>query len=229
MFSAIKSYFSFMVSIDMLAVNPADKKIKLPKVQNRHEEGITDEELKKFFAVVKNTTLGLRNRAIVNLMLYNGLRRAEVCNLRAGDIRRTEAGLVVEIRGKGGKTRIRPLHNECYIYITAYLKTCRRTRPPVNEFLFLNKMGNPISGENIFQMTKSYSKKAGLKRNLHPHLFRAKFASMAIEAGAKLTSVQEDMGHSSVTTTGRYDKARTMYLRSGVHNINPLGQKKRKK
>ncbi|MBW2079097.1 MAG: tyrosine-type recombinase/integrase, partial [Deltaproteobacteria bacterium] len=186
-FSTLRNYMSFLVSIDEMPKNPVET-IKLPKVHRRMKDEITDNELIKFLSKIGNSWMGLRDRAVVYLMLYNGLRRGEICKLQIKDVFKTQDGIVIEVLGKGNKPRTRPIHPECLKAIEKYLKSIGRAKSPMGEPIFVTRTGRPMKENDVYNIVKKYSLKAGLK-GIHPHGFRAKFTSRALESGASLTSV----------------------------------------
>jgi len=152
-------------------------------------------------------------------MLYNGLRRSEVVSLNIGSIFPNENGeLLLKVIGKGGKERIRPLYKDTKIILYKYLKMENRLDAKENEPLIVC-CGKRISDSAVYKIVKRTCKKLG-REDIHPHSFRAKFASMALESGAPITSVQEDMGHSSIETTAIYDKSKKSFERLSVIRIN---------
>jgi len=213
MVSSLKSYMKFLMFMDMVIKNPFEG-MKLPRINKKEEEGITDAEIKrirKFFRTNKE-------KAIIYLMLYNGLRRSEICDLNYGDIKND----TIEIRGKGDKTRVRPLHKLCISAIVGYLMDENRTKGKSDEHIFRRKDGKRLDPERIYSTVKTLCRRAKIKRRLHPHQFRAKFASLALESGVPITTVQEDLGHSSIETTAIYDHSKRMLERSSVHKIEEI-------
>jgi len=219
---SIKSYFKFMYDMELIENDPFNRmRLKLPRINREGKKWLTNKDVKKILKKIPSNEMGLRDRAIILLMLYNGLRRGEVANLTMGDIQRNDKMAVVVIHGKGDKTRIRPLHEEPRKAILKYLKTTNRSKRPKKEKLFVTVFGDDFTRNNIYRMVKKYGKNARVSF-VHPHMFRAKFASMALEAGVEITSLQEDMGHSSIETTAMYDASKRSLSRSSVHRIGTL-------
>lgn len=221
---AVRSYLKFLVSMEILAKNPMDG-IRLPRISSVPEQGLTNEEISSMVESFskrnknKNTKLDC---AVFYLMLYNGLRRSEICGINYGDIRKDNGVFVIEIRGKGGKTRVRPIHAACLKAIIEYLKHDNRQIGRPEDPVFIDKYGKRIEPHHIYSCISRVARKAKLKRRIHPHMLRAKFASMALESGQPITSVQADMGHSSIETTAIYDKAKHNLERSAVLRIKEI-------
>lgn len=233
MISSMKSYCKFLIFSDVISKNPFEG-MKLPKIHHREEDEITDDEVKKIIKKIKKPI----EKAVIYLMLYNGLRRSEVCGLNYGDIdqrkvkQKNGKDVVVSsvrIRGKGDKIRIRPLHPLCMEAIIKYLSSEDRTKGKEDEPIFSIKTSKKtkrksrrIYPEAIYRIVKSITKRARIKKNIHPHMFRAKFASLAIESGVPITTVQADLGHSSIETTAIYDHSKRSLERSSVYNIKEI-------
>jgi site-specific recombinase XerD len=211
---AIKSYFKFLINMDVIQKNPMDV-VRLPKTIGAPRSGLSDE-------LRKNQKKAKIDKAVFCLMLYNGLRRSEVCGINYGDIKKVNGVYVIEIRGKGGKTRIRPIHPTCGKAIIDYLKQDNRQNGEAQKPIFITSDGKRLESHHVYTIIKRISKLAGIKRNVHPHMLRAKFASMALESGQPITSVQADMGHSSIETTAIYDKAKHDLERSAILGIKEI-------
>lgn len=227
MVSSVRSYMKFLVFMDVIPKNPLEG-MKLPRVRHAEEDGMTDGEVEKIFAKLsKKDERTRRDEVIISLMLYNGLRRSEVCGLNMGDIKKNGDNRLIEVRGKGDKVRIIPLHPECWQAIIEYLKCCDRLKGKPSEPVLCRKDGKRIDTQVVYNTVKRLQKAANIKRSLHPHMFRAKFASMALESGQPITSVQADMGHSSIETTAIYDHAKRRLERSAILGIPPVKRKKK--
>jgi integrase/recombinase XerD len=232
MFSSVRSYMRFLLFEDIIIKNPFEG-IRLPKIQHTEKDSITDEEIIKIFSKLRGKDdRTKRDIVIITLMMYNGLRRSEVCGINFGDIKKVSIGgdeyRVLEIRGKGDKTRVRPLHPECWNAIIDYLNCCKRTKGKKEEPVLMGNNGSRISVSTIYNTIKRLEKKAKIKRKLNPHMFRAKFASLALQSGNPITSVQADMGHASIETTAIYDHAKRNIERSSVLKIPKIKRKKKK-
>lgn len=225
-FYAIRSYMKFLVGVEVISRNVFDG-IRVPKSTKAPEPGLSDDEIIKMISVFgKNKKIKSKDKAIFNLMLYNGLRRSEVCGINYGDIRTENGVTVLEIRGKGNKTRVRPLHPACSKAIIEYLKKENRQTGSSEDPIFTKPNGARIDSHNIYTIIERIARESKIERKIHPHMLRAKFASMALESGQPITSVQVDMGHSSIETTSIYDKAKHSIERSSILGIKEISRKK---
>ena len=146
----------------------------------------------------------LRDQAILEFLYACGARISEAANLRIGDI--DFSSRLVKLFGKGRKERIVPLHSFCVDAITTYLREARPALATAKsgDFVFLSKRGNPMSADAMRRMFKATVRAAGLDEALSPHDMRHTFATDLLEGGADLRSVQEMLGHASLSTTQIY-------------------------
>jgi site-specific recombinase XerD len=217
MIASLRSYFKFLINNDVIVKNPFDG-LKMPHINRKYEPGLTDEEVGRMIGVIKNNPRGKRDKAILYLMLYNGLRRSEVCGLNHGDIQDVPQGTVIEVRGKGDKVRIIPLHDECEKAIDEYTNANPEFEGPEDPVLTIR--GNRITSGLVYDTVRRISKAAGLV--VHPHQLRSKFVSMELESGKPITSVQYDVGHASIETTASYDRAKTRFDRSAIPTLKSI-------
>lgn len=221
---AVRSYMKFLLNMEVLRRNPMDG-IRLPRSFSSPKPGVTDLEISRIissFNFRKNDRKKKLDQSVFNLMLYNGLRRSEVCAINYGDIRMDQDVFVLEIRGKGGKTRVRPMHPACRRAITEYLKHDNRLSGQSGDPVFVGNDGTRLDPYSVYTIIRRISRKAKLGRMIHPHMLRAKFASMALESGQPITSVQADMGHSNIETTAIYDRAKHSLERSAILRIKEI-------
>jgi integrase/recombinase XerC len=246
---SVRQYFNFLVSIEEIQKNPlVGPEMKLPKfiVDSTSRKYLSDEDLTRIFSYLNKRIKDTKNepkknaracmgKAVISLMVYNGLRRHEVAGLNFGSIFDMGDTKVIKVLGKGNKERTRPIHPEAYSAVVSYLKSTNRLNGNESDPIFIVRSlmfpGNPkfkkvnetvmkrITGGKIWLIVRSIAKRAKVKGHVSPHAFRAKFASMALEAGVPITSVQFDLGHSSIETTSIYDRAKSALDRSSVHKI----------
>ena len=146
----------------------------------------------------------LRDRAVVELLYGSGLRVGECESLDTGgiDLRRNE----VRVVGKGSKERRVPLGQPCAEALAAWMEVrlLRRPRPGAEDALFLGARGGRLSARSIRRMVKQRALLAGIDMDVHPHALRHSFATHLLDGGADLRSIQEMLGHASLSTTQRY-------------------------
>jgi len=178
--------------------------------------------------------LGIRDRAILEVMYATGLRVSEVINLRVNDV--SLEGGYLRCIGKGQKERLVPLGEVAVKYTKMYLDKVRplisnpkshfvpsalsARQIPNSNYLFLDRRGKPLRRETIWKMIRRYGQLAGIEEKIHPHLLRHSFATHLLEGGAEIRYVQEMLGHTSIATTQVYlhtDKERLKAIHRKFH------------
>jgi len=197
--SAVKQYAGYLKK--HYKVENQFEEIDPPKVWERLPDFLTEEEVDRLLkAPDTSTEIGIRDRAILELMYASGLRVSEICRIRIEDLDMNQ-GLLFVKQSKGKKDRVVPIHRTALEWIKRYLDT-RSHRSP---HLFVNRRGNPLTRQRIWQIVKEYALKAGIDpKKVHPHTLRHSFATHILMRGADLRTVQELLGHSSIKTTQIY-------------------------
>ncbi|WP_257612549.1 tyrosine-type recombinase/integrase, partial [Oenococcus oeni] len=183
---------------------------------------LTATEIEAVLAVPDiSTTLGLRNRALLETMYATGFRVSEICNLKLADLH-DELGLITTI-GKGQKQRIVPIGEMSLLYISKYFKESRPIllKDKESPYLFLNDHGHRISRQGIFKLVKEIAIKAGIDKDISPHTLRHSFATNLLENGADLRIVQELLGHSDISTTQIYTHVSQKHIREQYNRFHP--------
>lgn len=194
---AVKAFYNFAIDNDN--IEDFSKRLKLPKVHSK-EQLILDDEIQKLLSSFPNTSLGLRNRCIVLLMLDCGLRRGEIPKLNVHDVLFSSHSLLVT--GKGTKQRLVPLGNLCYNSLKQYKDKIRRFCWNDEPF-FLDRSGERLSDNLLKQLFQDLKARTGINR-LHPHLLRHTFATYYLADGGDLETLRIILGHSNVQTTQMY-------------------------
>ena len=218
--SSIRSFHEFAMVEGMADANPAElvelprKAAKLPEVLDTHEvEKIINAADRTIFA-------GIRDAAILETLYASGMRVSELTDLEP-DRLFFEIGFI-RVVGKGNKERLVPVGEIAQQAIEHYIETARNVflndkNPQKSENkLFLNQRGGPLTRMSVWNIVNKYAKKAGIKKNVYPHIFRHSFATHLLEGGADLRAVQEMLGHTSITTTEIY----THVDRSLLHQVH---------
>jgi len=151
-----------------------------------------------------------------------GLRVSELVNLKISNLY-LDVGFI-KVLGKGDKERLIPIGRSAIKYIGIYRKNIRvhiTVKPGNDDILFLNRRGGQLSRVMIFLMLKDLVQKAGIRKNISPHTLRHSFATHLVEGGADLRSVQEMLGHESITTTEIYTHLDREFLRKTLHQFHP--------
>lgn len=219
MLSALRHFYSYLVINNKIKVNQF-KLIRNPKKDKKLPNFVQGDELQTIFdSIETDTALGLRNRLIIELLYATGLRVSELTNLKVKDINLQNNE--IKVFGKGGKERIVYFGEYAKKYLKEYLSSSRNEllNKKTSDYLLINHQGESLSSRGVEHIIDEIVKKAALKHHISPHVLRHTFATDLLNNGADLKSVQELLGHSSLSTTQIYthitnDRLRSVYLKS---------------
>jgi len=190
-----------MVRKGLLKQNPA-KLIPLPKKEKTLPVFLSvDEVFNLINSIDQESILPLRDLAIIELLYSSGLRVSEIAKIKILDIDRQEG--LVKVSGKGNKERIVPFGSKAGEAILKYLER-RSELKPKDDYFFLNNRGTGITARSIERIVKKYGLLSGISKKISPHALRHTFATHLLGSGADLRSIQELLGHSSLSTTQKY-------------------------
>ncbi len=199
--TTLRSFFNFMVRKGNLKQNPANL-IPLPKKEKELPVFLSvDEVFKLIDSIDQEGILPLRDLAIIELLYSSGIRVSELTNIKVLDIDHREN--FVKVSGKGNKERVVPFGSNAREVILQYLRR-RIELKPKDDFLFLNNRGSGLTTRSIERIVKKYGLLSGISKKISPHALRHTFATHLLGGGADLRSIQELLGHSSLSTTQRY-------------------------
>lgn len=217
--SSLRNFLAWCVEEGVLSGNPAAL-IDTPKLPLLLPEVLSRKEMLDLLnAPVPTTRLGLRDRAMLELLYAAGMRVSELISLRPLNLDLQRG--VVRIFGKGDKERYVPLHDAAVIRMTDYLRDVRPVFNPVDDNLFLNRSGRGLSRQGIWKLVKRYALVAGIRKPISPHTFRHSFATHLLEGGADLRSVQLLLGHADMNATELYTHVQSGRLREIHHAFHP--------
>ena len=203
----LRNFFRFAQLQDLITTDPS-LNLESPKIRRSLPGYLRLEEIERLLAQPdEKTPLGLRDRAMLDVLYSTGLRVSELINLRVLDLD-TAVGCVRCI-GKGDKERIVPIGKKALALVERYLRDARpkligKGRQALATTLFINRRGAPLSRVGVWKILSAYGRKAGLRAALTPHMLRHSFATHLLERGADLRSVQLMLGHSDISTTQIY-------------------------
>lgn len=224
--SVLKSFYKFLLIDEKVDVNPVSQ-IAYPKRWKTLPKYLSIDEVSQLLELPNlNTKLGLRDKAILELMYATGLRISEVVNLKLENIYFEESFL--RILGKGNKERIVPFGKIASKHMKEYLQ---KSRPQLlkqggSDFVFLNRSGNKLTRQGLWKVIKGYGKKIGISNKLSPHVLRHSFATHLVEKGADLRSIQMMLGHSNITTTEIYTYIARERVKKIYDQFHPRSKKK---
>ena len=202
--TTLRSFFTFLVKREIIKSNPA-KLIPLPKKEKKLPVFLSvDEAFQLVQAGNEEKVLVKRDKAILELLYSSGLRVSELSNIKILDIDRSQK--IIKVSGKGNKERIVPYGSKADEALTRYLRS-RSELDPKEDYLFLNNRGIRLSSRSIERTVKKYALLSGISKKISPHSLRHTFATHLLGSGADLRSIQELLGHSSLSTTQKYTHA----------------------
>jgi integrase/recombinase XerD len=218
MVSALRGFYKFLMFDGHIRKNPAEdlaapqKGFYLPKFLNQ-----ADLE-RLLLAPDTSGEIGLRDRAILELMYACGLRVSEVVDLKISDVE-LDAGILT-CRGKGSKTRKVPIGTSAVEWVKSYMARRRKKENVEIQNLFVNGSGRPVTRQTIFHFIKEYAEKIGLE-GVSPHTLRHSFATHLIQNRADVRSVQQMLGHADISTTQIYTHITDSHLRKTYERFHP--------
>ncbi len=219
--SSIKTFYKFLVLDGFIAINPAGD-LETPRIKRKLPRVLSVEEVDRLMEVPNVILpLGLRDRAMLELMYGTGIRVSELLSLQVDDINLT-AGFL-RCFGKGRKERIIPVNQTAIDWVHRYLARSRNLLAKANSerTLFLNSRGGTLSRQGFFKILTGYVQTADIHKDVTPHTLRHSFATHLLENGADLRAVQEMLGHADISTTQIYTHITRSRLREVYQQFHP--------
>jgi len=227
--AVLNDFFKWLIAREKLLVNPvADalgtegrRPVHLPHVPT------VEEMMKIFQACTPATALGLRDRAILELLYSTGIRRRELVNLSVGDFRLESRELLVA-NGKGGKDRLVPVGEYASYFTEAYVKHVRpwQVADPAEKALFVqHRNGRRLSIRSVRDIVDRATAKSGIGRRVSPHIFRHTMATHMLRNHADLRHIQAILGHTSLRSTEVYTHVSIEDLKEVVRRSHPHGRR----
>jgi integrase/recombinase XerC len=224
--ATLRSFYKFLVKRDRISSNPVVS-IKTPKQDKKLPKFLEYEEVVRLLNTPPaNTCLGARDRAILEVLYSTGMRVSELVSLNMDDV--DFLSEVIHVRGKGKKERICPIGSSALQSIQNYIEFRNRRMANDSNFdsrvLFANKHGQRLSTRSVRRKMDKYLFEAGLDPAISPHTLRHSFATHMLNNGADLRSVQELLGHQSLSTTQIYTHISTSHMNEQYQNAHPMEQ-----
>ncbi len=221
--AAFRAFYKYCENEKLLPANVAEH-LSLPRRWQRLPKSLTDQEIAQLLQPPAiETPRALCDQAVWELAYSSGLRLAELRNLRLEQLH-LEAGFI-NVIGKGNKERVVPVGRTAVGALRRYLEAGRpklaNVRTPAA--VFLTQRGGPFAAPTLWQRIKTRVKRAGLTRNITPHMLRHSFATHLLEHGADLRVIQELLGHASISTTEVYTRVTGHRLREVHRRFHPRG------
>ncbi len=221
--AALRGFNKYLLRRSVIEENPVAH-VELAKVWLRLPDTLTREEMSRLLDTPSDRTeLGLRDRAIMELLYATGMRVSELATLSLAGIN-WDVGYCI-VTGKGGKERIIPMGESASEALKRYLEWVRPklARGKRVNALFLNRSGKGLTRQGVWKIITRYARVAGLDKKVYPHSFRHSFATHLLEGGADLRSVQAMLGHADIATTQIYTHVTREHLKEVHRNYHPRG------
>ncbi len=220
--SGLRSFFDYLIFENYRTDNPTQL-IETPKIGRKLPDTLSFDEIKSIIdSIDLSLPQGQRNKTILETLYSCGLRVTELITLQLSDLFFDEG--FIRIIGKGDKQRFVPINIYTQKLILIYINQVRNHIKPKKGFedtLFLNRRGKQLTRNMIFLIVKDATEKAGIRKNVSPHTFRHSFATHLVEGGADLRSIQQMLGHESITTTEVYMHVDKTFLKKVVEKYHP--------
>lgn len=216
--ASIKSFFMFLFKKNIVRDDCAEQ-LKAPKIEKRLPEILTVAEVNRLLEQPsKNTPKEIRDKAMLELLYATGMRVSELISLRLDDVNLMMSYILCRYTNK---ERVIPIENAAKVALEQYIKGARDSMCDNSEYLFTNLKGQPMTRQGFWKLIKSYAKKAGIDKDITPHMIRHSFAAHLVSNGADLKAVQEMLGHSDISTTQIYLKSRQSRIKEEYDRAHP--------
>ena len=222
--TVINSFYEFLISEEILQTNPCEG-IKSPKLPSKLPNYLTEDEVDKLMSVNLDSPFSYRNKAMLELLYATGLRVSELISLKFNDIDLTND--FVRVIGKGSKERIVPMSDLAVKWLSIYLNQYRPIilKNKDSEYLFISNALKPISRQGFFKIIKQEVRRAGINKDVSPHVLRHSFATHLLNHGADLRVIQELLGHSDISTTQIYTHLIKEKIKKDYEEYHPRSHK----
>jgi integrase/recombinase XerC len=223
--SSLRSLYRYLMREGVVDANPA-LGIRAPKVQRKLPATLDADQLAQVLEFDDDSPTGLRDRAIMELFYSSGLRLAELVALDLKDIDFEER--MVEVTGKGAKTRRVPVGRQAREALQRWLKLRGSLAGPNEPALFVGVRGRRINRSTVQKQLNVRALEQNAPRNIHPHMLRHSFASHLLESSGDLRAVQELLGHANISTTQIYTHLDFQHLAEIYDKAHPRARKKKR-
>jgi len=223
--SCVTQFHKFLISENITTNNPVEGMMR-PKLQRKLPMVLTVEEVDKLLSFKPKKFNDIRNKAMIEVLYATGLRVSELVNLTFDQL--DLKNRFIRVIGKGGKERIVLLNKKSVDALKEWIKLrdkkfAGKINKEYEKFVFLSKLGRPISRIDFWEQLKNYVKQAGIQKNVSPHTLRHSFATHMLKYGADLRVVQELLGHSDISTTQIYTQVDRQHLKELHKKYHPRG------
>ncbi len=223
--SSLRSYFNYLLKNELILSNPA-LDIHTPKPAKKLPAALDFELINRLLSLPDDSSIALRDKAIMELFYSSGLRLSELSSL---DLDSLLSDNTVQVVGKGNKERRVPIGSYALESIQKWLAVRAESVNVKETALFTSNRGTRLSTRSIQQRINHWQKKLGIEQHIHPHKFRHSFASHILESSGDLRAVQELLGHADISTTQVYTHLDFQHLASVYDQAHPRATKIKRK
>ncbi len=215
--SSLKGFYKYLCRMGKIDDNPFSY-VTLPKKEKKLPQYLNYNEIIEIFDTIDTSNLlGLRNRLIMELLYATGIRVSELTGIKLKDIDKDNRSITVT--GKGDKTRIVFFNEVTKKCLEKYIEESKENRK--EDYLILNNNGRGITTRGIRLIMDNVIKETSIIKNVHPHILRHTFATHLLNNGCDLLTVQELLGHASISTTGIYTHVTTEHIKDVYYHTHP--------
>jgi integrase/recombinase XerD len=220
--STLRGFYKWMVLSDRLVEDPSQKLVH-PKLGRSLPNSLSSPQVEALLASPDvKTAIGLRDRAMLEILYSSGLRITELVSLQLANVNQRQG--VIRVVGKGNKERLVPAGEEALDCLDIYLRDARPILLPAGgSFLFPSRLGRKMTRQTFWHAIKKYALQAGIAKSISPHTLRHAFATHLVDNGADLRAVQMMLGHSDLSTTQIYTHVAQKRLKELVQEHHPRG------
>lgn len=222
--SGWRGFFVYAIRSKLATANPVDG-VRPPKAARHLPATLSPDQAVQLVSFSDDTSEGIRDRAIFELLYSSGLRVSEVTGLDLGAV--DFSAHEVRVTGKGDKTRIVPVGEPAVNALTRWLDARRQVKGCDTNAMFLGKHGKRLSPRVVQSHIKTWATRQGLTVDPHPHMLRHSFASHVLQSSGDLRAVQEMLGHASIASTQVYTHLDFQHLAKVYDTAHPRAKRKR--
>jgi integrase/recombinase XerC len=228
--ASLRAFFRFLMREGAVEMNPASL-VRTPKKEKRLPGAVPiDDVLRLLDAPPDDRTMGRRDRAMLELFYASGIRLSELTGLDLGDLDLEQR--LIRVRGKGRKERVVPINERSAGMLRRVIGERQNFKPSVldddaQQALFLSNAGRRISPRRVRQVVEKWVRAAAMQRRVSPHSLRHSFATHLLDSGMPIRSIQELLGHESLSTTQKYTHTSLAELMKVYDKAHPRAKRER--
>ena len=221
--ASIKSFFLYLLKNGVVKEDCTEQ-LKPPKIEKKAPETLSVEEVNLLLEQPsKSTPKEIRDKAMLELLYATGMRVSELISLKIDDVNLAMSYILCR---DANKERVIPIEHAARVALESYISEVRQIMCDGSDYLFTNMKGQPMSRQGFWKLIKAYAVKAGIEKDITPHMIRHSFASHLVTNGADLKAVQEMLGHSDISTTQIYLKSRQSRIKEEYEKAHPRAKRK---